>query len=79
MKQIPSYRDLTDDALIAEMPWLAGAERCATVNVVAALIEFDRRRLHLALGYTSLFDYCVRALRLTEHEVDAETEALMSR
>jgi hypothetical protein len=75
MEQLPSYRKLTDDALIAEMPRLAGSERRATVHLVSALLEFERRRLHLPLGYTSSFDYCVRSLRLTEHEALNRIEA----
>lgn len=68
MKQIPTYRTLTDEALIAIVPRLAGSERCATANLVSALMELERRGLHLALGYSSMFDYCRRALHLSEHE-----------
>jgi hypothetical protein len=68
MEQIPTYRNLADDALVVVVPQLAGSERHATAHLVSALMEFERRRLHLALGYTSMFDYCVKALHLTEHE-----------
>lgn len=68
MKDIPSFRGFTDSALIAEVTRLASSEREATARLVASLAEFDRRRLHLALGYSSTFDYCLKALGLTEHE-----------
>ncbi|HEX6322193.1 MAG TPA: hypothetical protein VFZ36_00595, partial [Vicinamibacterales bacterium] len=75
MKQIPSYRDLTDDALILTVPRLAGSVRHATAHLVSALVEFEHRRLHLRLGFSSLFDYCTRALHLTEHEALNRIEA----
>jgi hypothetical protein len=34
--------------------------------LIAHLAEMTRRRAHLELGYQSLFDYCVRHLRLSE-------------
>lgn len=63
-----SFRDFTDSALVAEVRRLAGSEREATALLVASLAEFDRRRLHLSQGYSSTFDYCRKALGLTEHE-----------
>lgn len=68
MHHIPSFRDFTDSALIAEVRRLAGSEREATALLVASLAEFDQRRLHLSQGYSSTFDYCRKALGLTEHE-----------
>lgn len=68
MKRIPSFREFTDSALVVEVRRLAGSEREATALLVASLAEFDRRRLHLAQGYGSTFDYCRKALGLTEHE-----------
>ena len=35
-------------------------------ELLALLIEVERRRLHLALGHSSLFVYCVRVLHLSE-------------
>jgi hypothetical protein len=57
---------LTDAALDAEVKRLAGCERQVTVALVLHLAEMDRRRLHLALGFPSLFIYCRRELRLSE-------------
>jgi HNH endonuclease len=37
-----------------------------TAEFLAHLSEVDRRRLHLDLGYPSLFAYCVERLRLSE-------------
>jgi HNH endonuclease len=37
-----------------------------TAELLAHLAEMDRRRLHLDLGYSSLFAYCIEKLRLSE-------------
>src|SRR5262245_44805381 len=60
-------RDLTDEQLVAQLMQLSQNERRATVALVAHLAEFDARRLHRALGFSSLFAYCTRVLRLSEH------------
>src|SRR5689334_16342997 len=57
---------LSNDALVAETRRAAGAERQATGYLIQLLIEVEQRRLHLALGYSSMFAYCTRALLLSE-------------
>jgi hypothetical protein len=53
--------------LATEVKRLAAAEGAATVDLVRHLAELDRRRLHLAAGFSSLFGYCTEVLRLSEH------------
>jgi hypothetical protein len=57
---------LSDAMLIAETKRAAETERRSTAELLALLNEVERRRLHLALGHSSLFVYCVRALHLSE-------------
>ena len=54
---------------------LAHCERQATVQLVASLIEMDTRRLCLGEGCSSLFTYCTRVLRLSEHAAYGRIEA----
>lgn len=75
MNTIPSFGSYTDSRLIEAMPRLIAAECGATAVVVAALAEFDARRLWLPLGYSSLFNYCVQHLRLTEDAACSRIEA----
>lgn len=75
MDSIPSFRDLSDARLVEEVGRLAFSERRATAALVASLAEFDCRRLHLAQGYASLFDYCRKVLCLSEHEALNRIEA----
>jgi hypothetical protein len=75
MKHTLSFSHLTDTAVVTELQRGLSSERREAASVVALLAEFDRRRLHLALGYSSAFDYCVRDLRLSEHETYNRLEA----
>ena len=57
---------LTNAALVAETKRVAELERRTTVDLLALLIELERRALHLTLGYSSMFTYCTQALSLSE-------------
>jgi len=66
---------LEDDALALEVTRLARQERQATAQLVAALAEFDARRLYLPAGCASLFTYCTEVLHLSEHAAYHRIEA----
>jgi hypothetical protein len=70
-----SHSDLSDDESLNEVRRLAGAERQATAHLVAVLAEIDARRLYLGQGCSSLFVYCTRVLRLSEHAAYGRIEA----
>lgn len=61
-----NIRSLSNEALAVEARQAAGAERQSTAYLVQLLIEVEQRDLHLALGYSSMFVYCTRALLLSE-------------
>lgn len=61
-----TLRGLTDEDLTHHLGLLAVHEQKATAELVAALAEFDDRRLYLAAGCPSLYIYCTRVLRLSE-------------
>jgi 5-methylcytosine-specific restriction endonuclease McrA len=56
-------RKLTNDALVRQLDTDVARERGMTIDVLHDLNEMARRRLHLDLGYRSLFDYCTRKLK----------------
>lgn len=72
-KQSPAR--LTDQELIASLKAAASHERAATADLIALLAEMDGRRLYLAEGYSSLFIYCTKCLRLSEHAAYGRIEA----
>jgi hypothetical protein len=61
---IPTH--LTDAQLLDELVRCAREERDATAVLIAHLAEMDARRLHVGLGFSSLFTYCREVLRLSE-------------
>ncbi len=61
-------KKLSDDELIRSLQLLVGSERRGVARVIAHLAEVEERRLHLKVGNSSLFDYCLRRLALSEGE-----------
>jgi len=57
---------LSDRELLARMPTLVRAERAASAEVIAHLMEIDRRRLYLGEACSSLFAYCRERLGYSE-------------
>ena len=59
-------RALSNERLLAELASVVKRRNQVTAEFLAYLAEFDERRLYLDLGFASLFEYCVEALRLCE-------------
>jgi hypothetical protein len=67
---------LSDQDLLSRIGSLASEEREATAQLVAHLAALELRpSLYAAEGYGSLFDYCTRALRLSEDAACSRTSA----
>lgn len=75
MKPVPSFMHLSDADLTKEVARLIHAERAATVDLVASLAEFDRRRLFLPAGFSSMYSYCRDALHLGDGAAYRRIEA----
>ena len=58
--------DFSDCDLLLETERAAARERHSTANLLTLLAEIDTRRLYLAEGFSSLFQYAVRRLHLSE-------------
>jgi len=65
MQTLPS---LSDRELLARMPPLVCAERTASAEVIAHLVEIERRRLYLGEACSSLYAYCRERLAYSEDE-----------
>ena len=70
-----SIQLLTNEQLLADVATVAGREREATARLVVLLAELDVRKLYLSEGYSSLFTFCTRRLRLSEHAAYNRIEA----
>lgn len=69
------YSSLSDEELLRRVETLAASERDVTTQLIASLTEFDRRRLYLAEGYSSLYEYCTRRLGLSEYAAYSRIQA----
>jgi 5-methylcytosine-specific restriction endonuclease McrA len=70
-----SIAAMSDAELLAATTVSAAEGRKQTAELLSLLAEVDARRLYLAQGYSSLFTYCTRALRLSEHAAYHRIEA----
>lgn len=57
---------LSDEKLLGELERLVTKEREVLAEVLAHLAEVERRKLHLELGFASLYGYCVEVLHMAE-------------
>jgi hypothetical protein len=70
-----ALQHITDGELVERIAAFNRSEREAAAALVAHLAELERRDLHLALGFRSLYGYCRAVLRLSEHESYSRMEA----
>lgn len=61
-----SLRSLSDRELLKNIGRLCDTERVTVLKILVYLLEIDRRRLYLPLGYASLFEFCLRRLGYSE-------------
>ncbi len=57
-----NFRLLSDQKLIRDLKHQVRTERSITLRIVHLLIEVERRKLYLTLGYSSMHDYASRGL-----------------
>jgi hypothetical protein len=64
--EIQTVAGLGDDELLAELAALARDKHRNDAAMLAHIAEVDDRRLYAREGYSSMFEYCCHALRLSE-------------
>lgn len=57
---------LTNEELLRRTEELASDLRVKTCDLIESLVEFDRRKLYRNLEYTSLFEYCIYKLKMSD-------------
>jgi hypothetical protein len=67
-RKLMSFKYLSDEALLMKVKTLAGEERLILAEVLRFLREIDSRKLYLARGYSSLFNFCVEYLQYEESQ-----------
>ena len=61
-----ALRGISDKALLSGIRRLSETERKTVLSILVHLVEIDRRRLYLPLGYSSLYEFCVKQLGYCE-------------
>src|SRR4051794_23834027 len=61
-----NLKALSDGELHLETDGLVKEERRVGTEILHRLRENERRRLYASMGYSSLFQYCVEALKYSE-------------
>src|SRR5690349_15890174 len=74
---IPSQSlvEIDSTTLVTRLDALVADERRQGVSFLRHLAEMERRRLHLDLGFSSLFVYCAERLRLPKASAFRRTTA----
>jgi hypothetical protein len=66
MKLRMSLTHLSDEALVASLASVCADERRLLAGLIQHLVEVEDRRLHLKAACSSMFDFCVRRLGMSE-------------
>jgi hypothetical protein len=61
-----SLTHLSDEALVASIASVCADERRLLARLIQHLVEVEDRRLHLKAACSSMFDFCVRRLGMSE-------------
>jgi 5-methylcytosine-specific restriction endonuclease McrA len=75
-KVIPALlRKLNDSDFLFQMETLAGVEHGSTVNMLHYINDLERRKAFLELGYSSVFDFCVRKIKYSSSQAGRRIQA----
>ena len=64
--QIPRVSSLSDAALVSGLDEVLRRDRATTVELLVYLGEVDARKLYLPAGYSSMYSYCIRRLKMSQ-------------
>jgi 5-methylcytosine-specific restriction endonuclease McrA len=68
-------RKLSDSDFIDQMVSTAGVEHSSTIKMLHFINDLERRKLFLDLGYSSVFDYCVRRIKYSSSQAGRRIQA----
>jgi hypothetical protein len=75
VNELELAKQLSDEALICKLSRCVREDRELSARFLAHLGEVDERGLYRDEGFSSMFDYCVRALHMSESEADLRIKA----
>jgi 5-methylcytosine-specific restriction endonuclease McrA len=75
VNELELAKQLSNDALISKLSRCVREDRELSARLLAHLGEVDSRGLYRDQGFSSMFDYCVRSLHMSESEADLRIKA----
>ena len=75
MKELELAKQLSDEALISKLSRCVREDRVLSARLLAHLGEVDIRGLYRDQGFSSMFDFAVRTLHMSESEADLRIKA----
>ncbi len=69
-------KSFSDDQLITDAKSITQQERALVTKLLKYLLEIELRRLHLARGFPSLFEFCTDELKLSRAEAHIRIQAM---
>ena len=71
-------KTLQDSELIAKLKNLVAQEKEITLEILDFLREVEARQLHLARGFSSLFEFCIKELGYSEGAANRRISSMKS-
>jgi hypothetical protein len=71
-----NFKEFSNDQLSNKIKFLSSEDRRITTELIECLREIRSRRIHLQLGYGSLFEYCVKELGFSEGSASRRVSAV---
>jgi hypothetical protein len=71
-----NFKSVSNGELLNQTKSLVAEERRVGLEILHRLREIERRRLHLELGYSSLFTFCVEELKYSESAAYRRIQAM---
>jgi len=68
-------RELDDKEFIHQFEMTAGIEHGATIKMLHFINDLERRKTFLELGYSSVFDFCVRRIKYSSSQAGRRIQA----
>src|SRR5476651_276104 len=70
-------KKLSDSDLLLNTKALVGTEHKIIQDVLQYLLEIDNRKIYLARGFGSLFEFCVRELKYSEGSASRRISSML--
>ncbi len=64
--EVKALKSVSNRALLSGIRKLSETERKTVLSILVHLIEIDRRKLYLPLGFSSLYEFCTERLGYSE-------------